>query len=94
MGIVAQRTWLRVEVSVDLYELERAVQEAFAAALGTEEVMAVHASQFPHEYGALVLLRHEPSAEAEAVAREVEERFRAADLRVGLLLRKARSEAH
>ncbi|OGO42203.1 MAG: hypothetical protein A2Z04_01590 [Chloroflexi bacterium RBG_16_57_9] len=90
MATVIEGTVPDVEVGVDRYELERAIHEAFVAALGAEEVRDVHVSQFPYEYGAIVLLRHEPSAEAEALALKQEERFRMAGIRVGILVRKAR----
>ena len=79
-----------VGVGVERSELERTIKEAFAAALGKEEVVGVHVSQFPHEYGAIVLLRHEPSPEARALALEQEERFRAAGIQVGILVRRAK----
>ena len=85
-----ERTSLAVEMGVDRYELERAIQEAFVAALGREEVIGVHVSQLPYEYGVIVLLRHEPSTAAEALALEQEEWFRGAGIRVGLLIRGAR----
>jgi hypothetical protein len=85
-----ERISLAVEMGVDRYELERAIQEAFVAALGREEVIGVHVSQLPYEYGVIVLLRHEPSPEAEALALEQEEWFRGVGIRVGLLVRGAR----
>ncbi len=85
-----EHTSLAVEMGVDRYELERAIQEAFVAALGREEVIGVHVSQLPYEYGVIVLLRHEPSTAAEALALEQEAWFRGAGIRVGLLVRGAR----
>jgi len=77
-------------VSVDRYELERTIREAFLAAVGEDGLSEVHVSRFPHEYGAVVLLRGEPSPELERVALEQEERFRAAGIEVGILVEKAR----
>jgi len=90
MTMARERPSLAVEMGVDRDELERAIQEAFVAALGREEVIGVHVSQLPYEYGVIVLLRHEPSPTAEALALEQEEWFRGAGIRVGLLVRGVR----
>lgn len=78
------------EIGLDRDELERVVYEAFLAVLEEDEVIDVYVSRFPHEYGAVVLLRHEPSRQAEEVALEQEERFRSAGIHVGILVQKAR----
>ena len=93
MVTASKRKFPIVEVGVDSYELERAIAEAFVAALGEEQVIGVHVSRFPHEYGVIVLLRHEPSADVAALALEQEERFRTAGIPVGILVRKARGNA-
>lgn len=87
-----QRSLAVMEIGIDRSEVERAIQEAFVTALGEGEVIDVHVSQFPHEYGAIVLLRYEPSKEAEALALEQEERFRAFGIDVGILLVVGKTE--
>jgi hypothetical protein len=93
MAIGIKRTFPAVEVGVDRYDLERAIREAFESSLGKEEIIEVYVSRFPHEYGAVVLLRNAPSRQAETVALEQEERFQRAGLQVGILVQKARDHA-
>jgi len=90
MATVVERAFPDLEVGIDRFELERTIQDAFAAALGEEEVVDVHVSRFPHEYGAIVLLRHEPSPEALALALEQEGHWRAAGIRIGILVRSVK----
>lgn len=79
-----------VEVGVDRGELERIIQYAFETAFGQEEVIDVYVSRFPYEYGALVFLKNEPPPEAETIALQQEEQFRALGIRLGILIRKAK----
>ena len=94
MIAVREQPFLPIDVAVDRYDLAETIRTAFAALLGEAEVVDVHVSQFPHEYGAIVLLKHQPSAEVEAQAVALEEQLRAASIRVGILVRKARNETH
>lgn len=79
------------EVEVDRGELERVIRDAFLAAFGADSVVSVYVSRFPHEYGAIVLLKHDPPPEAEEVALEQEERFRWLGIRLGILVLKAKA---
>ena len=78
-----------IEIGVDRGELERRIRDAFTSALGQEEIFDVYVSKFPYEYGAFVLLKHQPPEEAESVALEQEEEFRQAGINLGILVRQA-----
>ncbi|MEM7534303.1 MAG: hypothetical protein AAF639_19130 [Chloroflexota bacterium] len=77
-----------IKIGVDRGDLEWAIRHAFYEEVGEEEVIDVYISRYPEEYGATVLLKNEPTPEAEEFAFEQEDYFRSLGIRVGILIFK------
>ena len=68
--------------------LAQVICTAFEATVGEEEVMDVRISRFPHDYGAIVILKNVPSPAAETEAIVQEEHLRETGIPVGILVRQ------